>query len=115
MSKSIEALDNLIMKTGIINDTCANLKDCIKCGKCKFDEPVETCDDYNLIMTIKQDLEHKEQLENRLKDKIAHIEGAIKCANANGNDHQAFILNCTLDILKEVLGNEKIYFNLEKH
>ena len=63
MSKSLEALDNLIIKTGIINDTCASLKDCIKCGKCKFEEPVETCDDYNLIMTIKQDLERKEQLE----------------------------------------------------
>ena len=54
---SKEALEKLINKTGIINDTCAHLLACVKCGKCKFEEPIETCDDYQLVMTIKKDLE----------------------------------------------------------
>ena len=54
---SKEALEKLINKTGIINDTCAHLLACVKCGKCKFEEPIETCADYQLVMTIKKDLE----------------------------------------------------------
>ena len=53
------ALERLVKKTSTINDTCANLKDCIKCNKCKFEEPIETCDDYQLVMSIKQDLDWK--------------------------------------------------------
>ena len=55
--KSKEALEKLINKTGIINDTCAHLLDCVKCGKCKFEEPIETCADYQLVMTIEKELE----------------------------------------------------------
>ena len=54
---SKEALENLINKTGIINDTCAHLLACVKCGKYKFEEPIETCADYQLVMTIEKDLE----------------------------------------------------------
>lgn len=72
--KSLEALKKLVGKTGIINDTCASLEDCIKCGKCRWDdECVENCDDYKLVMTIKQDLERLEKLEeeyNNLKKGI---------------------------------------------
>ena len=60
---SKEALEKLINKTGIINDTCAHLLACVKCGKCKFEEPIETCADYQLVMTIEKDLEILEQLE----------------------------------------------------
>ena len=61
---SKEALEKLINKTGIINDTCAHLLACVKCGKCKFEEPIETCADYQLVMTIKKDLEVLEILKN---------------------------------------------------
>lgn len=54
---SKEALEKLINKTCIINDTCAHLLACVKCGKCKFEEPIETCADYQLVMTIEKDLE----------------------------------------------------------
>lgn len=60
---SKEALIKLVDKTGIINDTCASLKDCIKGCKCRFNEPKKECDDYNLVMTIKKDLKRLEQLE----------------------------------------------------
>ena len=60
---SKEALEKLINKTGIINDTCAHLLACVRCGKCKFEEPIETCADYQLVMTIEKDLEILEQLE----------------------------------------------------
>ena len=62
-----EALENLINKTGIINDTCAHLLACVKCGKCKFEESIETCADYKLVMTIEKDLEILEQLETLKK------------------------------------------------
>lgn len=64
--KNKEALENLINKTGIIDDTCAHLLACIKCGKCKFEEPIETCADYQLVMTIKKDLEVLEILKDHL-------------------------------------------------
>ena len=60
---SKEALEKLINKTGIINDTCAHLLACVKCGKCKFEEPIETCADYQLVMTIEKDLEVLEILK----------------------------------------------------
>ena len=96
MSKSLEALDNLIIKTGIINDTCASLKDCIKCGKCKFEEPVEICDDYNLIMTIKQDLERKEQLEIADRNNQNLVKTNVDLVNKNlelQKENQELIVN----------------------
>lgn len=71
--KSSEALKKLVGKTGIINDTCGSLEDCIKGCKCRFNEPKKECDDYNLVMTIKQDLKRLEKLEkviDILKDKF---------------------------------------------
>lgn len=70
---SKEALIKLVDKTGIINDTCASLEDCIKGCKCRFNEPKKECDDYNLVMTIKKDLKRLETLEkeyNNLKKGI---------------------------------------------
>ena len=67
---SKEALEKLINKTGIINDTCAHLLACVKCGKCKFEEPIETCADYQLVMTIEKDLE----VLNIIKKSITHKE-----------------------------------------
>ena len=63
---SKEALEKLINKTGIINDTCAHLLACVKCGKCKFEDPIETCDDYQLVMTIEKDLEVLDVLKKYL-------------------------------------------------
>ena len=60
---SKEALKRLVAKTGLLNDTCTNLIDCIKCKKCIYNAPCETCDDYNLVMTIKQDLEQLKKLK----------------------------------------------------
>ena len=60
---SKEALERLVGKTSILDDTCASLENCIKCGKCRYNEPCETCDDYNLVMTIKQDIERLEKIE----------------------------------------------------
>lgn len=59
---SKKALDKLVSKTGILDDTCASLENCIKTKKCRFNEPCETCDDYNLVKTITQDLERFKEL-----------------------------------------------------
>ena len=64
---SKEALEKLINKTGIINDTCEHLLACVKRGKCKFEQPIETCADYQLVMTIEKDLEILEILKNSLE------------------------------------------------
>ena len=70
---SKEALEKLINKTGIINDTCAHLLACVKCGKCKFEEPIETCADYQLVMTIEKDLERLEKLEKIIETLKNHF------------------------------------------
>jgi DNA repair ATPase RecN len=64
---SKEALDKLVGKTTIMNDTCASLEDCIKGCKCRFNEPKETCEDYKLFMIINQDLDRLKKLEKELK------------------------------------------------
>ena len=116
MSKSLEALDNLIIKTGIINDTCASLKDCIKCGKCKFEEPVETCDDYNLIMTIKQDLERIQQLEIADRNNQNLVKTNVDLVNKNldlQKENQELLIalenkNNEIKFLKTVINDNKL-------
>lgn len=99
MIESLEALEKLVLKTGIINDTCASLKKCIKCGKCKFEEPVETCDDYNLIITIKQDLERLELLENENQELKEEMETLKKY------DMELFATTFKLKKAIEILSN----------
>ena len=79
--KSKEALEKLINKTGIINDTCAHLLDCVKCGKCKFEEPIETCADYQLVMTIEKELEVLEILKNYIHYYICRSAAGLSCIN----------------------------------
>ena len=69
---SKEALEKLINKTGIINDTCAHLLACVKCGKCKFEEPIETCADYQLVMTIEKELEILDIIKRSIYSKEIH-------------------------------------------
>lgn len=68
MSKGLESLENLINKTGIINDTCGHLLTCFKCGKCKFEEPMETCEDYQLVRTIECELKALEIIKKKNVD-----------------------------------------------
>ena len=119
--KSIEALKKLVGKTGIINDTCGSLEDCIKGCKCRFNEPKKECDDYNLVMTIKKDLKRLEQLEKAvkiLKNKLVlDIETEIAKENdieligywlVEGDTQKLYtiITKEEYELLKEVLGNE---------
>ena len=69
---SKEALEKLINKTGIINDTCAHLLACVKYGKCKFEEPIETCADYQLVMTIEKELEILDIIKRSIFSKETH-------------------------------------------
>ena len=95
---SKEALENLINKTGIINDTCAHLLACVKCGKCKFEEPIETCADYQLVMTIEKDLEILECFKKIDKKELNDfIENQIKYA-LNEN---SWLSTCNCDLEKE--------------
>ena len=108
---SKECLEILVDKTGIMNVTCARLDKCLKCGKCQIDdEPVETCDDYNLVMTIKKDLDRLEKLEKENQE----LRKAIKQWNINGGNllkentklkKAIEILNDKLDIKLEVYHN----------
>ena len=66
--------------------------------------------DIGVYREILNDIERLEQLEKenyrlvtKIKNKIDQLNGAIKGASYNGNDHQVFILNCIVEILKEVL------------
>lgn len=63
-NKYQEALDILISKTGILNDTCWHLSKCLKCGKCFLEDehfklPVMECKDYVIAKTL-QELVDKE-------------------------------------------------------
>lgn len=66
MSKELEYFEELIKRTGIMNDTCAHLSKCLKTNKCHFNETNEDnypmCPDYNMAVTIKKALEELEQL-----------------------------------------------------
>ena len=95
---SKEELEKLINKTGIIDDTCAHLLACVKCGKCKFEEPIETCADYQLVMTIKKDLEILECFKKIDKKELNDfIENQIKYA-LNEN---SWLSACNCDLEKE--------------
>ena len=74
---SKEALEKLVGKTTIMNDTCASLKNCIKGCKCRFNEPKETCEDYKLFMIIKQDLDRLEKLEEENKQLKAKLDRSL--------------------------------------
>ena len=85
---SKEALEKLVSKTSILNDTCASLEDCIKSKKCRFNEPCENCNDYNLVKTILQDLERLEMLEKEneeLKNKLKRFIPRIVVRNTFDN------------------------------
>lgn len=51
MSKGLEALEELIEKTGITNDTCAHLPNCYKSGKCPYNG-MSLCRDYQIVNEI---------------------------------------------------------------
>ena len=72
MTKGLEALDNLINKAGVINDSCAHLFTCFKCGKCIFEEPMGTCDNYQSVLTIEKELKVLEIIKNK-KVNLFHI------------------------------------------
>ena len=97
---SKEALDKLVSKTGILNDTCASLENCIKTKKCRFNEPCETCDDYNLVKTITQELERLEQLEGLVKT----LDIEVKILNQDLEKYKMAI-----EILKDFFNVGEIY------
>ena len=74
-------LEKLINKTGIIDDTCAHLLTCVKCGKCTFDESIETCADYQLVMTIEKELEVLKMLKNYIDYYICRDTDGNSCIN----------------------------------
>lgn len=107
--KSLEALKKLVGKTGIINDTCGSLKDCIKGCKCRFNEPKKECDDYNLVMTIKKDLKRLEQLEKAvdiLEDKLWLYEERDYRLSVNCSHDYVALSKMDYELLKEVLEDE---------
>lgn len=91
--KSEEALEQLINKTGIINDTCAHLLGCVKCSKCKFEEPIETCADYQLVMTIEKELEMLKILKDHLVTADKYIMFCIHKDNKDFNKVKEWLEN----------------------
>ena len=97
---SKEALEILVSKTSILDDTCANLKKCIKTKKCRFNEPCETCEDYNLFKVISQELERLEQLEGLVKT----LDIEVKILNQDLEKYKMAI-----EILKDFFNVGEIY------
>ena len=95
-----EALEILVSKTSLLNNTCSSLNNCIKSKKCVLNIPCETCDDYKLVMTIKQDLDRLDRLEKLEKDLKTTNEFNKKLREENSKYKK------TIKILKEVLENE---------
>ena len=56
MEKVFEALENLISKTGCMNDTCAHLGDCLKDNNCRYNDDNLMCPDYEMAKTLKNAL-----------------------------------------------------------
>lgn len=48
-----EALDKLISKTGVMNDTCGRLCKCLKTGDCEFNDSNLMCEDYQMAKHLK--------------------------------------------------------------
>ena len=68
MCKMLEALEKLIDKTGIMNDTCCHLNTCLKTGKCHFNTDDEDnyplCPDYHLANTLAMAIKRLEAIDN---------------------------------------------------
>jgi hypothetical protein len=71
-------------------------------SKCK-EQPKNLIGFDMCYITIKQDLERLETLENRINNKIKELESEKFCYEMNGNDFSAHILRVQIKLLKEVL------------
>lgn len=109
---SREALDKLVGKTTIMDDTCASLEDCIKGCKCRFNEPKETCEDYKLFMIIEQDLDKLEQLEKKYqKLEETFKKRAELCSEfAEYTRQYEKVLDFLMDKFKLELKGNRLYF-----
>ena len=112
MEKELEALENLISKTGCMNDTCAHLGNCLKDNKCRYNDDNLMCPDHKMAKTLKNALTELKAIKEakpsealeKLLDRANHdeylgrigTEEAIKFLNEN----QIFIATIKQTLLK---------------
>ena len=67
MNKYQEALDTIVEKTDILNNTCAFLPKCCKSKICELDGG-EMCDDYHRVMLLQELIDKTIPLANNHKN-----------------------------------------------
>jgi len=119
MSKELEALEQIIEKTGCINDTCVHLPKCLKDNKCRYNDDNLMCPDYEIANSIKQALlkaQEQEKVLEIIKKKevdVAYLMCLLRNYNTNSieiasmynraNVSQFQLLPREIDLLKRWL------------
>lgn len=86
MNKYQEALDTIVEKTDILNNTCAFLPKCSKCKVCQISpEDEEMCDDYFRVLLLQELVEKRKPMKPILQSDLDW-----KCPNCGGY-HTKFV------------------------
>lgn len=104
MGKVFEALETLISKTGCMNDTCANLNECLKSNFCKYntdDLPIyPMCPDYEMAKTLKNALTELKAIKEAKPSEALELVYLIKDYFSNMIPYSDWINNIEKYILK---------------
>ena len=68
MDNVFEAFDNLINKTDCMNNTCAHLVDCLKDGKCRYNDYNLMCPDYKMAKILYDAITELKQIKDKFDE-----------------------------------------------